>query len=55
MAGNDKRNTQPKKPISKSNKEAFNAVSDSLVTRLTSIPMASTVASNDSIESIETE
>ncbi len=47
--------SQPKKPISKSNKEAFNAVSDSLVTRLTSIPMASTVASNDSIESIETE
>ena len=31
--------SQPKKPISKSNKEAFNAVSDSLVTRLTSIPI----------------
>ena len=47
--------SQPKMPISEANKEAFKAVSDSLVTRLTSIPMASTVASNDSIESIETE
>ena len=47
--------SQPKMPISEANKEAFKAVSDSLVTRLTSIPMASAVASNDSIESIETE
>ena len=47
--------SQPKMPISKKNKEAFKAVSDSYVKRLTSIPMASTVASNDSIESIETE
>ena len=47
--------SQPKMPISEANKEAFKAVSDSLVTRLTNIPTASTVASNDSIESIETE
>ena len=41
--------SQPKMPISEANKEAFKAVSDSLVTRLTSIPTASAVASNDSI------
>ena len=41
--------SQPKMPISEANKEAFAIVRDSLVKRLTSIPMTTTIASNDSI------
>ena len=42
--------SQPKMPISEANKETFKTVSDSLVTRLTNIPMASNIVSNDSIK-----
>lgn len=35
--------SQPKMPISEANKETFKTVSDSLVTRLTNIPMASNI------------
>lgn len=38
--------SQPKKPISEENKEAFTHVCDSLVTRLTAIPMATPPAEN---------
>jgi murein DD-endopeptidase MepM/ murein hydrolase activator NlpD len=41
--------SQPKMPINNENKEAFATVRDSLVNRLTGIPMATTVANNDSI------
>ena len=41
--------SQPKMPISEANKDSFAVVRDSLVTRLTNIPTASAVASNDSI------
>ena len=41
--------SQPKMPISNANKEAFATVCDSLVKRLTSIPVMTTVAVNDSI------
>lgn len=40
--------SQPKMPISEENKAAFTIVRDSLVKRLTSIPVTTTVASNDS-------
>lgn len=42
--------SQPKMPISEANKETFKTVSDSLVTRLTNIPMVSNIVSNDSIK-----
>lgn len=35
--------SQPKKPISKKNEETFKAICDSLVTRLTNIPMDNTI------------
>ena len=41
--------SQPKMPISEENKDSFAIVRDSLVKRLESIPMATTVANNDSI------
>ena len=41
--------SQPKMPINNENKEAFATVRDSLVNRLTGIPMATVVANNDSI------
>lgn len=41
--------SQPKMPINNENKEAFATVRDSLVNRLTGIPMATAVANNDSI------
>lgn len=41
--------SQPKMPISAENKDSFAIVRDSLVKRLTGIPMMTTVASNDSI------
>lgn len=44
--------SQPKKPISQENKAAFSIVCDSLVTRLTAIPMAN--ANNEAVNEIET-
>ena len=41
--------SQPKMPISDENKDSFAIVRDSLVNRLTNIPMRTTVAANDSI------
>jgi hypothetical protein len=39
--------SQPKMPISEENKAAFNALCDSLVNRLTSIPMATANSNNE--------
>ena len=41
--------SQPKMPINNENKEAFATIRESLVNRLTGIPMATAVANNDSI------
>jgi murein DD-endopeptidase MepM/ murein hydrolase activator NlpD len=42
--------SQPKMPISAENKDSFTVVRDSLVKRLTAIPMATTVVENDSLK-----